>query len=70
MIYRPVNDFECLACDIMRRITEDNLLGVDVKDVDVGGDSDVLERDIGIRWSSQAMEQISAVIAEHFGVME
>jgi hypothetical protein len=64
LILTPQCPSEQLACDIMRRILSDNLLGVEVNDKEVDGDSDVLERSVDILWSSTAFEQISAVIMD------
>jgi len=64
IVLTPQCPSEFLACAIMRRIITDNLLGVDVNDKDVEGDSDLLERSVDILWSSTAFEQISAVIRD------
>jgi len=70
MILTPLDHYEALASDIMRKIMSDNLMGVIVKDCDVGGDADVLERSVQLNWSSQAQEQISACIAEYLELNE
>ena len=63
LILTPQCPSEFLACEIMRRILADNLLGVDIKDKDVE-DSDLMERSVDILWSSTSFETISAVIQE------
>ena len=64
LILTPQCPSEELAASIMCRIITDNLLGVEVNDKEVDGDSDVLERSVDILWSSTAFEQISAVIMD------
>ena len=59
----PTNHYEALAIDIMRRILSSELVAVRVTDIEVGN---VVEQDVTMRWSCQAVEQISAVIAEYF----
>ena len=64
LVLTPQCPSEQLACNIMRRILADNLLGVEVSDKDVEGEADVMERSVDILWSSTAFEAISAVIAD------
>jgi len=64
MIVTPHTPEEALAVEIMARILTDDLVGINVVDTDVAGDSDLLERDIQLRWSCQAIEQISSIIRD------
>ena len=60
MIVEPKNYHEGVATCLLRTVMHGNLVRLVIRDKDV--DRDTMEREIAWVWSSQAIEQIAAML--------
>lgn len=68
MIAEPTNYHESVAATILQALVTSNLVKIVVKDVDVG--TDTMEREVSWIWSSQAVEQIGALLDDCYEMEE